>query len=58
MVIDEEMESVRVNTEKLALLAQAFKEGFEAGGQEEAERRMREKFDELNPAEESTAESG
>jgi len=45
----EDLEAVRESTEKLALLAQAYKEGFEAGGKEEAERRMRAKFDELNP---------
>src|SRR5215813_2856777 len=44
-----DMEGVQLSTEKLVLLAQAYKEGLEAGGQEEAERRMREKFDELNP---------
>src|SRR5262245_52761317 len=44
-----DMDGVKVSTEKLVLLAQAYKEGLEAGGQEEAERRMREKFDELNP---------
>jgi hypothetical protein len=52
----EDVEDVRVSTEKLVLLAQAYKEGLEAGGQDEAERRMREKFDELNPVYEATDE--
>lgn len=58
-VIDpaDDLEAVRLRTEKLALLAQAYKEGLEAGGKEEAERRMRAKFDELNPVDPAPEEA-
>ena len=58
-VIDpaEDLEAVRIRTEKLALLAQAYKEGLEAGGKEEAERRMEARFDELNPVDPAPEEA-
>lgn len=44
-----EREAAQERAEKLAILAKAYAEGLEAGGKEEAERRMEAKFDEINP---------
>jgi hypothetical protein len=44
-------QAVLARAEALQTLATAYKEGLEAGGKEEAERRMRAKFDEINPPE-------
>jgi hypothetical protein len=44
-------QAVLARAEALQRLATAYKEGREAGGKEEAERRMKKKFDEINPPE-------